>query len=121
MTREDVREKFSDVDRLASRHRLSDTPVYLEYLKGERELDCAAWGNPTRNTAGWRSPCYLIADRHFPTYRQLMEQTDWSAYGVGRDPRCRDCMVHCGFEPTAALMLNKRKGDLWKMVRWQFG
>jgi hopanoid biosynthesis associated radical SAM protein HpnH len=121
MTREDVREKFSQIDRLAARHHLSDTPVYVEFLKGERELECAAWGNPTRNAAGWRSPCYLIADRHFSTYRDLIEKTDWSAYGAGRDPRCRNCMVHCGFEPTAALMLNKRKGDLWKMVRWQFG
>jgi hopanoid biosynthesis associated radical SAM protein HpnH len=121
MTREDVREKFRDIDQLASRHRLSDTPVYVEFLKGERELECAAWGNPTRNPAGWRSPCYLIADRHFPTYEALMRETDWTAYGVGRDPRCRNCMVHCGFEPAAALMLNRRRGDLWKMVRWQFG
>lgn len=121
MTREDVREKFGQIDDIACRHRLSDTPIYLEFLKGERELECAAWGNPTRNVVGWRSPCYLIADRHFPTYTSLMEATDWSTYGVGKDPRCKNCMVHCGFEPTAALMLNNQPGDLWKMIRWQFG
>ena len=119
MSRADVHEKFRDVDSLAARHRLSDTPIYLEYLKGERELECTAWGNPTRNPAGWRSPCYLIADRHFASYRELIDATDWEAYGVGRDARCADCMVHCGFEPTAALMVNRRKGDLWKMIRWQ--
>lgn len=120
MSRADVREKFRDIDVVAKRHRLADTPVYLEYLKGQRELECTAWGNPTRNVAGWRSPCYLVADQHFATYRELVTRTDWSSYGVGRDPRCNDCMVHCGFEPTAALMLNKRKGDLWKMIKWQF-
>ena len=119
MSRADVHEKFRDIDRLAARHRLADTPIYLEYLKGERDLECTAWGNPTRNPAGWRSPCYLIADRHFASYRELIDRTNWGAYGVGRDSRCKDCMVHCGFEPTAALMVNKRKGDLWKMIRWQ--
>lgn len=119
LSREDVRARFADIDRIAARHRLADTPIYIEFLKGERELDCTAWGNPTRNVAGWRSPCYLIADRHFATYRELIENTDWNSYGASRDVRCRDCMVHCGFEPTAALMLNKRRGDLWKMIRWQ--
>lgn len=117
--REDIHEKFSGVDAIADRHRLADTPIYLEFLKGVRELRCTAWGNPTRNVAGWRSPCYLIADRHFDTYRELIDSTDWSSYGAGRNPACRDCMVHCGFEPTAALMLDKRPGDLGKMIRWQ--
>jgi hopanoid biosynthesis associated radical SAM protein HpnH len=119
LSREDVRAKFAGIDRLSARHRLADTPVYMEFLRGERELACTAWGNPTRNVAGWRSPCYLIADRHFATYREMIENTDWNCYGLGRDDRCRDCMVHCGFEPTAALMLDKRKGDLWKMIKWQ--
>lgn len=120
MTRADIRTKFRDVDDIASRHRLADTPIYLDFLKGDRELQCTAWGNPTRNVAGWRSPCYLIADQHFNTYRDLIERTDWHSYGAGRDPRCENCMVHCGFEPTAALMLNRQKGDLWRMVKWQF-
>ena len=121
MSRADVHEKFKDIDVLAERHRLADTPIYLDYLKGQRELKCTAWGNPTRNVVGWRSPCYLIADKHFASYKELIEQTDWNAYGVGRDDRCKDCMVHCGFEPTAALMVNKQKGDLWRMIQWQFG
>ena len=121
MSRTDVHEKFKDIDQIAERHRLADTPIYLDYLKGQRELDCTAWGNPTRNVMGWRSPCYLIADKHFSTYKELIEQTNWDSYGVGKDERCKDCMVHCGFEPTAALMVNKQKGDLWRMIQWQFG
>ncbi|MCL5104203.1 MAG: adenosyl-hopene transferase HpnH [Armatimonadetes bacterium] len=121
MSRADIHEKFRDIDRIAARHRLADSPIYLEYLKGERELQCTAWGNPTRNPMGWRSPCYLIADRHFAGYSELIAKTNWESYGIDKDPRCRDCMVHCGFEPTAALMVNKQQGDLWKMFRWQFG
>lgn len=121
MSREDVYEKFRGIETLAEKHKLADTPIYLEFLRGKRELECTAWGNPTRNRVGWRSPCYLVADHHFPTYRELIENTRWEDYGVGRDPRCRDCMVHCGFEPTVALMLNRRQGDLWKMIKWQLG
>jgi len=121
MSRADVREKFRRIDLLAKRYRLADTPIYLEYLKGQRELECTAWGNPTRNPLGWRSPCYLVADQHFATYRELIGNTDWDSYGVGKDSRCADCMAHCGFEATAALMVNKRRGDLWKMLRWQLG
>ncbi|MGI6296241.1 MAG: adenosyl-hopene transferase HpnH [Armatimonadota bacterium] len=119
MSRADIAAKFADIDALAARHTLADTPVYLEFLKGQRELRCTAWGNPTRNVAGWRSPCYLIADRHYQSYRELIASTDWGSYGAGRDPRCRDCMVHCGYEPTAALMVDRQKGDLYKMLRWQ--
>lgn len=121
MDRDDVHEKFKDIDSIAQRHQLADTPIYLEFLKGERELDCTAWGNPTRNPIGWRSPCYLVADKHFNTYKELIENTDWNSYGAGRDPRCKDCMVHCGFEPTAALMINRQPGDIAKMTRWQMG
>lgn len=119
LSRQDVYAKLAHIDRIAARHRLANSPVYIEFLKGERELDCTAWGNPTRNVAGWRSPCYLLADRHFATYDELIKNTDWDVYGAGRDNRCKDCMVHCGFEPTAALMLNRRRGDLWKTIKWQ--
>ncbi len=119
LSRDDVHAKFADIDSIASAHRLADTPIYLEFLKGQRELRCTAWGNPTRNVAGWRSPCYLIADRHYGTYEELISDTDWNAYGALNNPACRDCMVHCGSEPTAALMLDYRPGDLWKTIRWQ--
>ncbi|MCE5199099.1 MAG: adenosyl-hopene transferase HpnH [Armatimonadota bacterium] len=121
MNRDDVHEKFKDIDTIAQRHQLADTPIYLEFLKGERELTCTAWGNPTRNAMGWRSPCYLIADKHFDTYNELIDNTNWDSFGAGKDPRCKNCMVHCGFEPTAALMINRQPGDITKMMRWQLG
>ena len=61
-----------------------------------------AWGNPTRNVFGWQKPCYLIGEGYTGSFRALMEETDWDSYGTGRYEKCADCMVHCGYEPTAA-------------------
>lgn len=118
LTREDIHVKFREADRLGRRFKLNSTPAYLEFLRGERELPCTAWGNPTYNVGGWRRPCYLIADGHYPTFEELMTRTPWESYGRGNDARCEHCMVHCGFEPSAALGINARPGDGWKMLRW---
>ncbi len=118
MTREDVHEKFRDIDRLARRFRLNASPVYLEFLKGRRDLPCTAWGNPTYNVRGWKAPCYLITDAHYATFEEFMVRTPWKRYGPGRDPRCEHCLVHCGFEPSAALGVNFKAGDAVKLVRW---
>jgi len=121
LTREEVHEKFKDVDKLFARFKLNSTPSYLKFLKGERELPCTAWGNPTYNVQGWKGPCYLITDAHWEKFDDLMSQTPWENYGQGRDARCNDCMVHCGFEPTAALGVNSTLGDSLKMVAWALG
>jgi hopanoid biosynthesis associated radical SAM protein HpnH len=120
LTRDDVHEKFRDVDRLSRRFRLNSTPVYLDFLKGERDLPCTAWGNPTYNTKGWKGPCYLITDGHYKTFEDLMTKTPWRNYGRGNDPRCEHCMVHCGYEPSAALGINSRPGDSWKLLHCAF-
>ncbi len=77
--------------------------MYLDFLAGNREFACTPWGNPTRSLKGWQRPCYLLNDGYVSSFKELMEQTDWDKYGVGSDPRCADCMVHCGFEPSAVL------------------
>lgn len=118
MTREDVREKFREIDRLAKRFRIANSPIYLEFLKGARELPCTAWGNPTYNVMGWKSPCYLITDAHYETFEELMTQTPWEEYGYGRDPRCEHCLVHCGYEPSAALGINSKPADLVRLTQW---
>ena len=99
MSREEVREKFQQVCQLLEKYNLMTSPIYLEYLRGERELMCTAWGNPTYNPRGWKGPCYLITDAHHATFREFIENTPWERYGRGRDPRCQDCMVHVGYEP----------------------
>jgi len=118
MTREDVHRKFREIDRLAARFRLNSTPVYLDFLQGKRDLPCTAWGNPTYNTLGWKGPCYLITDGHYATFEELMTKTPWESYGHGRDPRCEHCMVHCGYEPSAALGINGKPGDALRLLRW---
>ncbi len=119
MTREDIHQKFREAKELLKRHKLNTSPIYMEFLRGERELRCAAWANPTRNIRGWKGPCYLITDKHYPSHQALMEQTDWDQLGAGKDPRCENCMVHCGFEPAAVLGVNKKLGDSVKMALWQ--
>ena len=118
MTRDDILEKFKDVDTLFKRFRLNQTPMFLEFLKGDRDLPCTAWGNPTYNIKGWKGPCYLITDGHYKTFEALMTQTPWENYGHGNDPRCEHCMVHCGYEPSAALGINAKLADSFKMLTW---
>jgi hopanoid biosynthesis associated radical SAM protein HpnH len=83
--------------------RLNHSPVFLDFLEGKRDLDCTAWGIPSYSLLGWQRPCYLLADGYAKTYRELIEETDWDAFGRGRDPRCANCMAHCGYEPTAVI------------------
>jgi hopanoid biosynthesis associated radical SAM protein HpnH len=118
MDRAMVRQKFKDIKRLAKRFPLNTTPVYAEFLAGDRELTCTAWGNPTYNTKGWKGPCYLITDAHHQTFADLINHTPWQNYGRGRDPRCQDCLVHCGYEASAATGRDARFGDTWKMMAW---
>jgi hopanoid biosynthesis associated radical SAM protein HpnH len=119
LSRQETAKKFSGINDLARRFPISNTPLYLEFLQGKREFPCTAWGNPTRNPAGWRSPCYMLADKHFETYDDLIEKTNWKDYGPGRDERCKDCMVHCGFEPSAVLAPGKRLIDIVRLAVWQ--
>ncbi len=119
MTRDDIRAKFREAEKLLTKYRMMSSPIYLEFLSGKRELTCTAWGNPTRNVRGWKGPCYLITDEHHDTFQDLMENTHWEEYGHGMDPRCEHCMVHCGYEPSAALGVNARLGDTFKMLMWQ--
>jgi len=119
MSRDDIREKFREARRLLEQFNLMTSPIYLEFLSGEREMMCTAWGNPTFNPRGWKGPCYLMTDAHYPTFKDLIEKTPWEKYGHGRDPRCQDCMVHAGYEPSAVLGANRKLGDSWKLLKWQ--
>ena len=85
------------------RWRLNHSPVFLDFLEGKRDLACTAWGIPSYSLLGWQRPCYLLDDSYAQTYRELLEDTDWAAFGRGRDPRCANCMAHCGYEPTAVV------------------
>ncbi|MBT6406125.1 MAG: adenosyl-hopene transferase HpnH, partial [Rhodospirillaceae bacterium] len=78
------------------------SPFFLEFLQGKQDhYDCTPWGNPTRNVFGWQKPCYLIGEGYVGSFRELMDETNWDSYGTGNYEKCADCMVHCGYEPTA--------------------
>jgi hopanoid biosynthesis associated radical SAM protein HpnH len=100
-TRSLFRKSFADGRR--KKWRLNHSPIFLDFLEGSRELSCTAWGIPSYSLLGWQRPCYLLDDGYASTYKELIETTDWAAFGRGKDPRCANCMAHCGYEPTAVI------------------
>jgi len=102
LKRERTRELFSKI--LGSPKRgwqFNQSPLFLDFLMGRREYQCTPWGNPTYNVFGWQKPCYLLQEGYTKTFRELMELTEWDNYGTGRNEKCADCMVHCGYEASA--------------------
>jgi hopanoid biosynthesis associated radical SAM protein HpnH len=82
--------------------RFNQSPLFLQFLMGKRDYECTPWGNPTFNMFGWQRPCYLLQEGYAASFQDLMENTRWELYGrKSGNEKCRDCMVHCGYEPTA--------------------
>ncbi|PAW79978.1 MAG: hopanoid biosynthesis associated radical SAM protein HpnH [Verrucomicrobia bacterium Tous-C9LFEB] len=78
------------------------SPLFLQFLQGKIDFECTPWGNPTYNVFGWQKPCYLLQEGYTPTFKQMMEETEWDNYGrASGNPKCADCMVHCGYEASA--------------------
>jgi hopanoid biosynthesis associated radical SAM protein HpnH len=102
LTRNKTRELFARI--LGNRKRgwrFNQSPLFLEFLMGRVDYQCTPWGNPTYNIFGWQRPCYLLQDGYAKTFRELMDSTDWDRYGTGRNDKCANCMVHCGYEASA--------------------
>jgi MoaA/NifB/PqqE/SkfB family radical SAM enzyme len=125
LTRAMTRKKFARIQQWGERFAIFGTPVYQEFLAGKRDLTCTAWAIPTRNIRGWKAPCYLMTDDHYARYQEMLDQVDWTQYGVvegmPRDLRCENCMVHCGYDPSGALGTNYWPGDNWKNLKYNFG
>jgi hopanoid biosynthesis associated radical SAM protein HpnH len=100
-TRELFKAAFADGRR--KKWRLNHSPLFLDFLEGKADFQCTPWGIPSYSLFGWQRPCYLMADGYAETYKELLETTDWDKYGRGNDPRCDNCMAHCGYEPTAVV------------------
>jgi hopanoid biosynthesis associated radical SAM protein HpnH len=100
-TRELFAAAFADGRR--KKWRLNHSPLFLDFLEGKTDFQCTPWGIPSYSLFGWQRPCYLMADGYTETYKELLETTDWDKYGRGNDPRCDNCMAHCGYEPTAVV------------------
>lgn len=107
MGRRESKELFRNIFRRKtakhSKWPLSHSSLFLDFVCGNQGYQCTAWSMPCRNVFGWQKPCYLLVDEGYePTFQALLENTQWDNYGVGRNPKCANCMAHCGFEGTAA-------------------
>ncbi|MFI4888050.1 MAG: adenosyl-hopene transferase HpnH [Burkholderiales bacterium] len=104
LTRTRTKQLFRDILRRGRGGRawsFSQSSLFVDFLAGNQEYRCTPWGNPTRNVFGWQRPCYLLGEGYAATFRELMDETDWDAYGTGNYEKCADCMVHSGYEATA--------------------
>lgn len=100
------------------RWNFNQSPLFLEFLMGRRDYECTPWGNPTYNLFGWQKPCYLLQDGYVDSFQELIDTTDWSNFGkASGNPQCRDCMVHCGYEPTAVNHTFSSVGGLWGTIK----
>jgi len=99
--------------------RLNHSSLYLDYLAGNQAYDCTPWGNPTRNVFGWQKPCYLLSDEGYTdSFQALLEETPWEKYGTAKNPKCANCMAHCGYEATAVEdTLQHPLKALWATIR----
>ncbi|MBD2394236.1 adenosyl-hopene transferase HpnH [Cyanobacterium aponinum FACHB-4101] len=86
------------------RWNFNHNPLFLDFLMGEKDYDCTPWGSPSYSVLGWQKPCYLMNEGYYQTFQELLDNTNWENYGhKSGNPKCADCMVHCGYEPTAAM------------------
>jgi hopanoid biosynthesis associated radical SAM protein HpnH len=116
LNRARTKQLFRDIFRRAPKSGawpLFQSLLFLDFLAGNQTYQCTPWGNPTRTVFGWQRPCYLLGEGYARTFKQLMEETEWSRYGTGAYEKCADCMVHSGFEATAVADAVKRP---WKMA-----
>jgi hopanoid biosynthesis associated radical SAM protein HpnH len=105
LKREKTKQLFRDIfsKGVGRKWRFSQSSLFLDFLAGNQSYKCTPWGNPTRNVFGWQRPCYLLSEGYADTFKELMEETQWDKYGTGNYEKCADCMVHCGYEPTAVM------------------
>ncbi|NUO88442.1 MAG: adenosyl-hopene transferase HpnH [Cupriavidus sp.] len=104
LNRGKTRQLFRDIlsrGRAGKNWAFSQSTLFLDFLAGNQTYHCTPWGNPARTVFGWQRPCYLVGEGYAATFRELMDETDWDAYGTGNYEKCADCMVHSGYEATA--------------------
>ncbi|MGB3613301.1 MAG: DUF3463 domain-containing protein, partial [Elainellaceae cyanobacterium] len=103
-TRALFREILAPMSQGKKKWNFNHNPLFLDFLTGEKDYECTPWGSPSYSVLGWQKPCYLLNEGHYESFQELMDNTEWGDYGhKSGNPQCADCMVHCGYEPTAAL------------------
>jgi len=118
LSRQEAGEIFRRLYEFRDRFKYYSNPLYLKFLTGEIELQCTPWACPTLSPSGWRQPCYALSDGYCESLAVLMATTDWNKYGIGKDPRCSNCMFHNPFETSATLQAGRSLSSLWELARW---
>jgi len=118
LSREEARVVFRRLYDFRHRFKYYSNPLYLKFLTGERELQCTPWACPTLSPLGWRQPCYVLTDGYCESLAELMAKTDWDKYGIGKDPRCANCMIHDAFETSATLQAGRSLSSLLELALW---
>jgi hypothetical protein len=121
LIREETHRKFERVLGLAQRYRVSSTPLFLQFAAGRRDYPCTPWGSPTRTPKGWKGPCYVIEGAYYDDWKAFWNGVDWEYWESRKDPRCQNCFMHSGFEPSVMRKMSEKPGDLWTMMKWNFG
>jgi len=118
LSKDEIHKKFNQMSSFFKKFPFMNSPLYVDLLKGGRQMHCTPWGNPTRNPLGWKSPCYLITDAYYSSFEEMMERTPWERYGTGNDPRCKNCLVHSGYEATVMRTAFANPADLVRLLLW---
>ena len=119
MTRDDIRAKFQEAEKLLKQvphDVVADLPGVPQR---QARADLHRLGQPDAQRQGLEG---AVLPHHRRAPRDLRRpdgRHDWENYGHGKDPRCEHCMMHCGYEPSAALGVNAQLGDSLKMLMWQ--
>ncbi len=118
--RNEIHTKFQKILELAGKYRLYSTPLFLQFAAGERDYSCTPWGNPTRTPKGWKGPCYLIEGGYYKTWDAFWSGVNWDYWESRQDPKCHNCLMHSGFEPSVVRNLSESWTDMWTMFKWNF-
>jgi len=118
MYRDEIHRKFRGVLALAERYPISSTPLFLQFAAGLREYPCTPWGTPTRTPKGWKGPCYLIEGSYHGSWKEFWGGVDWKYWESRQDPRCQNCLMHSGFEPSVMRSLSENPRDALTLAKW---
>jgi hopanoid biosynthesis associated radical SAM protein HpnH len=118
LDREESEAKFRRVLELSKKYRVTSTPMFLEFVAGLRDYACSPWSTVTYTPLGWKGPCYLIGQRYYETWDEFWNGVNWEYWESRKDPRCKNCKMHSGFEASAVREASRNPGDLIRLAAW---
>ncbi len=120
LSRRETEEKFQRILELSKKHRITSTPMFLEFAAGLRDFRCSPWSTVTYTPLGWKGPCYLIGQKYYETWDEFWNDVDWDYWESRQDVRCQNCKMHSGFETSAVREAGKSPRELLRLAAWNF-